>query len=67
MHTPTGYAMNAQGQFIVSGSWLDVIFNPSFPYRLAHTVSAAYLTTAFIVGAVGAWHLLKNRTNPQAR
>ncbi len=34
-----------------------MIFNPSFPYRFAHTVTAAYLTTAMIVGAVGAWHL----------
>ena len=32
-----------------------------------HTLSAAYLTTAFVVGAVGAWHLLKDRANPRAR
>jgi cytochrome d ubiquinol oxidase subunit I len=67
MQTPTGYTMNAVGQFIPAGSWLDIVFNPSFPYRLTHTVSAAYLTTAFIVGGVGAWHLLKNRQTPQAR
>ena len=67
MHTPAGYAMNASGQFISAGSWLAIIFNPSFPYRLAHTLSAAYLTTAFLVGAVGAWHLLKDRANPRAR
>ena len=67
MHTPTGYAVNANGQFISAGSWWAIIFNPSFPYRLAHTLSAAYLTTAFIVGGVGAWHLLKDRSNPRAR
>lgn len=67
MQTPVGYAMNAQGQFISAGSWLAIIFNPSFPYRLLHTVSAAYLTTAFMVGGVGAWHLLKDRTNPRSR
>ena len=67
MHTPTGYAMNAAGQYISAGSWLAIIFSPSFPYRLMHTVSAAYLTTAFIVGSVGAWHLLKDRANPRAR
>lgn len=67
MQTPVGYAMNDGGQFISAGSWLAIIFNPSFPFRLAHTVSAAYLTTAFVVGAVGAWHLLKDRANPQAR
>ena len=59
MQTPTGFAMNAQGQFVVAGSWAAVIFNPSFPYRLVHTVVAAYLTTSLVVGACGAWHLLK--------
>src|SRR4026209_2178162 len=59
MHTPTGWAINAQGQFVPAGSWLDIIFNPSFPYRLVHTVIAAYLTTALAVGGVAAWHLLK--------
>ncbi|HET6396672.1 MAG TPA: cytochrome ubiquinol oxidase subunit I, partial [Pseudoxanthomonas sp.] len=54
MHTPTGYAVNAAGQFVPAGSWLEIIFNPSFPYRLAHTVIGAYLTTALVVGGVGA-------------
>jgi cytochrome d ubiquinol oxidase subunit I len=67
MQTPTGYAVNAVGQFEVAGSWLDVIFNPSFPYRLVHTVIAAYLTTALAVGGVGAWHLLRDRHHPAAR
>ena len=67
MQTPSGFALNANGQFIPAGSWLAIIFNPSLPYRLAHTLSAAYLTTAFMVGAVGAWHLLKDRANPRAR
>jgi cytochrome d ubiquinol oxidase subunit I len=61
MHTPVGYAINEQGQFVPGGSWLTIIFNPSFPYRLVHTVIAAYLTTALVVGGVGAWHLLKAR------
>ena len=66
MHTPTGYAINADGQFIPA-DWWAVIFNPSFPYRLVHMVLAAYLTTAFVVGAVGAFHLLRNRYNAAAR
>src|SRR5215510_11611880 len=41
--------------------WLKVIFNPSFPYRLVHMVLAAYLTTALVVGAVGAFHLLRDQ------
>ena len=43
------------------------IFNPSFPYRLVHMVLAAYLTTAFVVGAVGAFHLLRDRAQRSAR
>ena len=66
MHTPTGYTMAANGQFLPA-DWLAIIFNPSFPYRLVHTVFAAYLTTALVVGAVGAWHLLRERTNDGAR
>jgi cytochrome d ubiquinol oxidase subunit I len=67
MQTPTGYEIGANGQFLPGPSWWDIVFNPSFPYRLVHTVMAAYLTTAFVVGAVGAWHLLKDRANPHAR
>ena len=53
MHTPQGYSINEVGQFVPE-DWWAIIFNPSFPYRLAHTLTAAYLTTAFIVGGVGA-------------
>jgi len=66
MQTPAGFGVNAEGQFIPL-DWMQIIFNPSFPYRLVHMVLAAYLTTAFVVGAVGAWHLLKDRTNLAAR
>jgi cytochrome d ubiquinol oxidase subunit I len=67
MQTPVGYEIGANGQYLPGPSWIAIIFNPSFPYRLVHTVIAAYLTTAFAVGGVGAWHLLKDRTNAGAR
>lgn len=63
MQTPAGYEVNAAGQFVPGPDWFAIIFNPSFPYRLFHTVLAAYLTTAFVVGAVGAWQLLKHRSD----
>jgi cytochrome d ubiquinol oxidase subunit I len=66
MQTPTGHAVNAAGQF-TPVDWWAIIFNPSFPYRLVHMVIAAYLTTALVVGAVGAWHLLRDKVNPHAR
>src|SRR6478672_9579600 len=60
MQTPAGYVVNPDGQF-VPANWLQVIFNASFPYRLVHMVLAAYLTTALVVGAVGASHLLRDQ------
>lgn len=66
MQTPVGHTINAAGQF-VPVDWWAIVFNPSFPYRLVHTVIAAYLTTALVVGAVGAWHLLRDRSNTGAR
>ena len=66
MQTPAGYAINEVGQF-VPANWFEIVFNPSFPYRLVHMVLAAYLTTAFVVGAVGAWHILKDSRNESAR
>ena len=62
MQTPAGFAINDVGQF-VPVDWWEIVFNPSFPYRLTHMVIAAYLTTAFVVGGVGAYHLLR-RTSP---
>ncbi|MEO5492517.1 MAG: cytochrome ubiquinol oxidase subunit I [Sphingomonas sp.] len=66
MQTPAGWAMNAQGQF-VPADWWAIVFNASFPYRLVHTVIAAYLTTALVVGGVSAWHILKRHDTPQVR
>ena len=68
MQTPVGWAVNSVGQFVPGpGGWWPIIFSPSFPYRLMHTVTAAYLTTAFAVGGVGAWHLLKGHKTDAAK
>src|SRR6201987_5082221 len=66
MQSRQGHAVNAAGQF-VPADWLKVIFNPSFPYRLVHMVLAAYLTTAFVGGAVGEFHLLRDAHQAGAR
>jgi len=61
MQTPAGFEIDAvTGQFLPVDFW-KIVFNPSFPYRLMHTVTAAYLTTAFIIGGVAAYHLLRAR------
>ena len=61
MQTPAGYEL-LDGVFYAT-SWLEVIFNPSFPYRFVHMVLAAYLTTSLVVASVAALHLLR-QTQP---
>jgi cytochrome bd ubiquinol oxidase subunit I len=59
MQTPSGQAM-VDGRFFPA-DWIAVIFNPSFPYRFAHTVTAFYITTALVVAGVAAYHLRAGR------
>jgi len=61
MQTPDGQVMGADGVLHVD-NWWKVIFNPSFPYRFTHMVAAAYLTTAFIVGGIGAWYIVRDQS-----
>jgi cytochrome d ubiquinol oxidase subunit I len=65
MQTPVGYEM--RDGIAYPTDWLAIIFNPSFPYRLAHMVTAAYLTTALVVLAVGARYLLLGRHQMESR
>jgi cytochrome d ubiquinol oxidase subunit I len=58
MHTPAGFEM-INGQAHVT-SWVAVIFNPSFPYRLAHMLIASGLTVGFLLAGVSAYRWLKN-------
>lgn len=59
MQTPAGYEI-VNGIYEPS-SWWEIVFNPSFPVRLAHMVLAAYITTCFVIGGVSAAYLLRNR------
>lgn len=63
MQTPTGYSVDANGVIHVA-SWFEVVFNPSFPYRLAHMILASCLTAAFLVCGLAAWQVLKNKAVP---
>jgi len=65
MQTPQGYKM-VDGRF-EPVDWFAIIFNPSFPYRLMHNVTAFYITTAFVVMGVGAWLLRRDRAPEDAR
>ncbi|WP_284943648.1 cytochrome ubiquinol oxidase subunit I [Acidisoma cladoniae] len=66
MQTPVGFAIGKNGEFVPT-DWLAICFNPSFPFRWVHMVIAAYMSVAFVVGAVGAFHLLRDRRNEVAR
>ncbi len=65
MQTPSGYEI-VDGRFHVL-SWWDVIFNPSFPYRLGHKLLASTLTVSFLVAGLSAWQLLRNTPNAGTR
>jgi cytochrome d ubiquinol oxidase subunit I len=66
MQTPAGYAVTESGA-LVPDDWMEIIFNPSFVERLAHKVLAAYLTTGFFIGAIGAFYLLRKRAQEEGR
>ena len=57
MHTPAGFEM-VNGQAHVT-SWVQVIFNPSFPYRLTHMLIASGLTVSFLLAGISAYRWLK--------
>ncbi|WP_060508711.1 cytochrome ubiquinol oxidase subunit I [Pseudomonas sp. NBRC 111124] len=65
MQTPQGHAI-IDGR-VVPMDWFAIVFNPSFPFRLMHMATAAFVATAFFVGASAAWHLLRGRDNPAVR
>jgi cytochrome d ubiquinol oxidase subunit I len=65
MQTPVGHEM--QNGVAVPVDWLKIVFNPSFPYRLAHMVNAAFLTAGFVVLAVGARYVLGGRFVEEGR
>jgi cytochrome d ubiquinol oxidase subunit I len=65
MQTPLGYEV-IDGR-IFPKDWLDVVFNPSFPYRLAHTVTGFFVTTGFVVVAIAAWLIRKGRSVEESR
>ncbi len=66
MHTPQGFTLGEDG-LLYPTNWLEIIFNPSFPYRFFHMVTAAYLTTAFTVAGIGAFYLWRERHVSHAR
>jgi cytochrome d ubiquinol oxidase subunit I len=65
MQTPAGYAI-VDGR-VVPTDWFNVIFNPSFPYRLMHMSTSAFLATALMVASGAAWHLLRRNDNAAVR
>ena len=66
MQTPQGFRLGEHG-LLYPTNWFHVIFTPSFPYRFMHMVTAAYLTTAFVVGGIGAYYLWRNLHVSHAR
>lgn len=66
MQTPQGFSIAEDGRLMPT-NWIEIIFNPSFPYRYLHMITAAYLTTSFVVGGVGSLYLIRKKHLPHAR
>jgi cytochrome d ubiquinol oxidase subunit I len=66
MQTPQGFRI-AENGLLYPTNWLQIIFSPSFPYRFVHMITAAYLTTAFVAGGIGAFYLRAGRHIREAR
>ncbi|MDB5378790.1 MAG: hypothetical protein JWR00_3236 [Rubritepida sp.] len=65
MQTPAGFEI-IDGRFFPT-DWMQVVFNPSFPFRLAHTVTGFYVTTGFVVVGVAAWLIRQGRHVAEGR
>jgi cytochrome bd ubiquinol oxidase subunit I len=65
LHTPDGYELIKGIAYPVH--WKQIVFNPSFPYRFAHMMTAAYLTTSVVVLAAGARYLIRNEFVTEGR
>ncbi|MEP4891366.1 MAG: cytochrome ubiquinol oxidase subunit I [Aliiglaciecola sp.] len=57
MHTPTGFEMRDGVAYAVD--WFEIIFNPSFPYRLGHMLLASGLTICFLIAGISAYRILR--------
>ncbi|MFZ4055517.1 MAG: cytochrome ubiquinol oxidase subunit I [Polynucleobacter sp.] len=57
MQTPQGFKM-IDGKAHIS-NWLEVIFNPSMPYRFTHMLIASFLTVAFLLAGISAYRALR--------
>jgi cytochrome d ubiquinol oxidase subunit I len=66
MQTPEGFRVGQDG-LLYPTNWLEIVFNPSFPFRFVHMITAAYLTTAFTVAGIGAYYLWRQRHVQHAR
>jgi cytochrome bd ubiquinol oxidase subunit I len=65
MQTPTGFEMRNGKAYPLD--WIDIIFNPSMPYRLAHMFIASGLTAAFLIAGLSAYRILKGDHKPAPR
>lgn len=62
MNTPAGFSLSPDGE-VINIRPLEAMFNPATPTKVAHVLTSAYVTCAFLLAAIAAWHLLKGRSH----
>ena len=63
MQTPVGYEM-IDGVAHAT-NWMEIVFNPSMPYRFFHSILASALTVAFLVLGVMAYRKLRKDSSEE--
>ena len=67
MQTPQGFAIDPETGNFYATDWWAVIFNPSFPSRYVHMMLAAFITTAAVIMAAGAWQVVRGHSSQPTR
>jgi cytochrome bd ubiquinol oxidase subunit I len=67
MHTPAGVIFDQEKNIFIVKSWMEIIFNPSFLYRLAHSLMASYVACALLVSGIGAYYILIKKAVPYGK
>ena len=65
MQTPQGFIVE-NGEYFAK-DWIEIIFNPTFPYMFFHMVNASFLTCAFLIAGISAWRMLQNVDGPATK
>ena len=66
MQYPVGYGLGPHGEIMLASFW-GLLFNPWALWQYAHNMSGAVITASIVMAAVGAFYLLTQRFQEDAK